>query len=44
MKRGGLIILIVIIAVVFFAIDILYFNAVVNSNMPDWLKWMILKG
>lgn len=43
MKKKSVIIILFIILIIFACyLDKVYFEAIMSSNMPDWLKWMFL--
>ena len=43
MKKKSVIIILFIILIIFcLFLDKVYFEAIMSSNMPDWLKWMFL--
>lgn len=43
MKKKSVIIILFIILIIFcLFLDKAYFEAIMSSNMPDWLKWMFL--
>lgn len=44
-KNYGLyVVLIIFICIVFIWLDKVWFEGIMNSNMPDWLKWMFLRS
>ena len=43
MKKKSIIIILLIILVIFACfLNKVYFDAIMSSNMPDWLKWTFL--
>lgn len=43
MKKKSVIIILLIILIIFTCfLDKVYFDAIMSSNIPDWLKWMFL--
>lgn len=43
MKKKSIIIILFIILIIFtYFLNKVYFEVIMSSNMPDWLKWMLL--
>lgn len=44
MRRNTIVVIIVIMVILVIIANVIEFNFVFNSDAPDWIKWLVLKG